>query len=833
MGYQMKLILLIYAFLASLNAFCQVGDGPASQPANGFCGYQADSLLENQIRFLLRQRLKQKSDGPNLRTNEVYRIPVVVHVIEPATESSLITDAQINNIITNLNDAYRGQGYYLGSPNVEIEFELAKYGPDCSAYPGGAITRFDASGNATYVSKGVFGTGVSWGQVQNWVTWEKDLYLNVWIVNRLDNGAAGVGGPAEGFIGAAGAMKAAHDYVSPHEVGHYLGLAHPFPSLNNCGCADGDGLADTPVLTSYGIGSICEHNGACSDAAMALINPCTNTPYGTIQKNIMNYVNGGCDRLFTNDQMNAMRATLETYHETLLTSPVLGPTAPVAAAIISGPDEYCSLDGFPTTRVSCICSEVSSITRNGSAINESDLGTKPLPGAGSTSVWNYTLTCANGLTASKSITFYNPGIRNVVASCSSEDNWQVQFENPRNYVVTSTAGTVAGNTITGIPNTQNATLTIADAEGCGNSITLSIPCCAQKVTSTAQCAPAAPNGLSVYYGLTNFTFASINKSSGNSREDGANYVDRTCTDVAAVNSGSSYTVSVRGNYVNSHRVKVYIDYNGDGIFTTGAADNELVFQGTTPGGDANFISGNIAVPSTAVRNTPLRVRVLADPASTSDACTIIGYNTGRTLVNYGSGQIEDFSITVQDPLPVTLISFDGEADAEGIKLTWETAQEEENKGFDVERSQDGIRFENKGFVTGSNATLVTSKYTFLDSDVQPHLRYFYRLKQLDFDGKFTFSRIINVVNSRDSAPFYVFPNPVTGQEFRIAMSDPADFDLSIIALNGTQVPANKELSTAPAGWVIRGKTEVLPGIYTIKIRNKVNNRVYYLKAMVR
>jgi hypothetical protein len=831
----MRLILLFCAFLASADAFCQIANGPVatSQTANGFCGYEADSLLENQIRFLIRQRLKQKSEGKSLRANEIYRIPVVVHVIEPTTESSLITDAQINGIITNLNDAYRGQGYYLGSPNVEIEFELAKYGPDCAAYPAGAITRYDASGNATYVAKGVFSTGVTWGQVQSWVTWDKDLYLNIWIVNRLDNGAAGVGGPAQGFIGAASAMKAAHDYVSPHEVGHYLGLAHPFPSLDNCGCADGDGLADTPVLTSYGIGSICEHNGACSDAAMALINPCTNTPYGTIQKNIMNYVNGGCDRLFTNDQLNAMRATLETYHETLLTSPVLGPAAPVAAAVISGPDEFCTLDGFPTTRVSCICSEVSSITRNGSVINESDLSTKPLPGAGNTSVWNYTLTCANGLTASKSITFYNPGIRNVVSSCSSADNWQVQFENPRNYIVTSSAGVVAGNTITGISNAQNATVTIADAEGCVNSIILDIPCCAQKVTHTAQCAPAAANGLSAYYGLTNFTFGTINKNSGNSQEDGANYVDRTCTDVAEMNSGNSYPVSVRGNYVNSHRVKVYIDYNNDGVFTTGAADNELAFQGTTPGGDANFATGNIAIPITAVRNIPLRVRVLADPASTSDACTIIGYNTGRTLVNYGSGQIEDFSVTIQDPLPVNLIAFEGEADSEGIKLAWETAQEDGNKGFEIERSPDGLRFETKGFVAGSNTTAVKSQYTYLDSDVQPHLRYFYRLKQLDFDGKFAFSKIINVVNTKDLATFYVFPNPIIGQEFRVAMSSAANYDLSLIALNGSQVPIEKKLSDSSAGWVVKGRQEMLPGLYTIKVRNKVNNEIRYLKAMVR
>lgn len=830
----MKQFLLICLLLAGMQGFGQVVNKPAGTPQNGlgFCGYEPDSVLENKIRQLIRQRLAQKQKGINLRAEaELHKIPVVVHVIEPSTTSSLITDAEISTIMTNLNDAYRGKGHYLGSPDVEIAFELAKYGPDCSSYPAGAITRFDASGNATYVSKGVFNQGVSWGQVQSWVTWDKDLYLNIWIVNRLDNGASGVGGPAEGLIGDAQDMKGANDQVTPHEVGHYLGIAHPFPSLSDCGCADADGFADTPPLTSYGIGSACDHNWWCSDASMALINPCTNTPYGTIQKNIMNYLGAGCGQLFTNDQLNAMRATLETYHETLLTSPVLGPATPTAAAIISGADAYCTLDGFPTTRVSCICSEVSSITRNGTTISESDLGTKPLPGAGNTAVWNYTLTCANGLTTSKSITFYNPGIRNVVTSCSSENSWQVQFENPRNYVVTSSAGTVVGNTITGIPNTQAPTVTIADAEGCGNSITLAIPCCAQKVVVAAQCSPVASNGLSIYYGLTNFTFGSINKSSGNSQEDGANYVDRSCTDLAVMRSGNSYPVSVRGYYTNSHRVKVYIDYNNDGVFTTGAVNSELVFQGTTPGGDANFVSGNIVLPLTAVHNSPLRVRVLADAASTSDACTITGFNTGRVLVNFGSGQVEDFSITIQEPLPVTLISFKGQADVEGIKLVWETAREEQNKGFEIERSPDAVRFETKGFVAGNNTTPVKSQYTFYDSDVKPHLSYFYRLKQLDFDGEFAFSRIIEVTNGGDSGQFYVFPNPVLGQEFRVAMSRPMDHDLFLIALNGTQVPIEKEQADSPTGWVVKSKGGILPGLYTIKIQNKFSKEIHYLKVV--
>jgi hypothetical protein len=79
----------------------------------------------------------------------------------------------------------------------------------------------------------------------------------------------------------------------------------------------------------------------------------------------------------------------------------------------------------------------------------------------------------------------------------------------------------------------------------------------------------------------------------------------------------------------------------------------------------------------------------------------------------------------------------------------------------------------------------------------------------------------------------VFPNPIAGKEFRVAMSSPADYDLSLIALNGMQVPIDKKLSDATAGWVVKSRQEMSPGLYTIKVRNKVNNEIRYLKAMVR
>jgi hypothetical protein len=106
-------------------------------------------------------------------------------------------------------------------------------------------------------------------------------------------------------------------------------------------------------------------------------------------------------------------------------------------------------------------------------------------------------------------------------------------------------------------------------------------------------------------------------------------------------------------------------------------------------------------------------------------------------------------------LPVHLVSFTGKSQAGSNKLVWKTAEEINNKGFEIERSKDGVEYEMIGFVDGNGDTKEDKTYHF--TDTKPFAMAYYRLKQIDYDGKFEYSKIISVKS--DGAIVRIYPNP--------------------------------------------------------------------------
>ncbi len=598
------------------------------------CVYEPDAQTKEISRQIIEKMNFSAQKASQSRVGAlvgVVKLPLVVHVIESSTSTSLITDAQIATMVANLNAAYRATGAFTGSTDIEVEFELAKQDPTCATTTG--ITRYDASGNATYVSKGVFNTGVTWATVQGWRTWDKKLYTNIWIVNKLDNGAAGVGGPGDGFIVLANVAKTANEQVSPHEMAHYFGLNHPFPndpttgSTTNCNCGDGDGLVDTPNLTAFAIGSICQHEYGCSPANMASINPCTNTAYGNIQQNFMNYLQSSCGNKFTPNQKTFMRNFIESYHASQLTSPVLQTTPITPAALLNVTTDFCTAStAFPNISASCLCSTVSSLTVNGTSYANPNI--KPGLSAGQQTTYTYVLTCANSTTITKTTIFYNPGVSGLQTVCGSGNFYSVTYSNPRNYTVSTTAGNVSGNSIINIPVGTNVTLTVSDPSGCGgNQQTVISPCCSSGPISIAACTPTV-SGAASNTGITNFTFNTINATSGLANVEG-NYIDKTCNQQTTVSAGSSYPLSITGFGLKY----VFIDYNNNGLFTDAG---ETVVTAVANGND---YTGSITIPNTATKGVPLRIRVKSDNSGSSNPC-LLGSGTA-------SGQSEDYTIRIE------------------------------------------------------------------------------------------------------------------------------------------------------------------------------------------
>jgi hypothetical protein len=749
----------LFKIILSATIVCSQYVSLYAQEIKNKCGFKQSPEMA-QISQKILNTLKNKHIKPSVN---VITIPLVVHVMEPSTTGTLITDSKISEMITNLNYAFEGTGTFAGNINSNIRFELAKIDPNCM--PTTAINRiivpnsnFSQANKNLYATKGVFGGGVTWAQIESLSDWNKEIYTNIWIVNRLDNGAAGVGGPQNGLIVDATALNTdlpGRESITPHEVAHYFNLLHPFSDENGtCGCTDGDGLSDTAPLQRYSINGSCTKEFGCTPEAKALINPCTNMAYGDIQNNIMNYSVVGCAYLFTPQQAQYMRTYIETYKTGLINSPVrsLSVTATVS---INAPNTICtSAASFPTPVASCICSSVQTTTINGMA---SSFNAYPLLTPGSSMPLVFGVVCANGLSTTKTITFYKPGLSISGSNCTANNTYSVAFTNPNNYTYTVNAGNTGTSSITNIPSGTNLTITVTDQNGCIEIQQILAPCCN---LPSATCTPTAPNGLSNFFGISKFEFLGINKTSGTSLADNNNYVNNTCnnSNTASNVEPGSHPMKVTAATVNRQYVKVWIDFNNSGVFET----SELVLSGNTAmsaaNEAANFLSGMVTIPTTAVRSTPLRVRVMVDQAQGSTACIINGLNTGRVIENFGSGQIEDYAITLNPSgaLPLTFSA----VYVKNNTLHWTIENPKNVEKFQVEYSGNEINFETLGTTTFEYGKLNYSQKLPAWDKIS-----FVRIKSQDTDGSFTYSKIVTIVPNAES-PFLVVENPSKSTNFR-------------------------------------------------------------------
>ena len=114
------------------------------------------------------------------------------------------------------------------------------------------------------------------------------------------------------------------------------------------------------------------------------------------------------------------------------------------------------------------------------------------------------------------------------------------------------------------------------------------------------------------------------------------------------------------------------------------------------------------------------------------------------------------------PLPVELVSFTAKAAENHVALQWKTASELNNDRFEIERSKDGISFETIGTVNGNGTTNEEQDYAYYDRTVVDGI-YYYRLKQVDYDGKFEKSQVVQVRMSGAQNAVSVFPTVIKDQ----------------------------------------------------------------------
>jgi hypothetical protein len=157
-----------------------------------------------------------------------------------------------------------------------------------------------------------------------------------------------------------------------------------------------------------------------------------------------------------------------------------------------------------------------------------------------------------------------------------------------------------------------------------------------------------------------------------------------------------------------------------------------------------------------------------------------------------------------DSLPVELTSFSASVTGNRVDLSWATATELNNSGFEVLRQSQKLNWEKIGFVIGRGTTSEKSKYSFIDENVIAG-QYAYKLKQIDFNGAYQFSEVVNVeiTNPNNFKLLQNYPNPfnpTTTINFQIQ-------DAGIVTLKVYDILGN-EVTT-----LVNEKKE--PGNYTL------------------
>lgn len=136
----------------------------------------------------------------------------------------------------------------------------------------------------------------------------------------------------------------------------------------------------------------------------------------------------------------------------------------------------------------------------------------------------------------------------------------------------------------------------------------------------------------------------------------------------------------------------------------------------------------------------------------------------RTMQGFEGGATDSdvgliFLPAAQAALPVDWLSFEARTTTAGVELQWSTAREQDNRGFTVERSEDGGRsFADLDFLPAGNG-----QYRYTDQLARNGQRYWYRVRQEDHDGSFTYSPVRTIRAEDRDAGIRLFPNPATDQ----------------------------------------------------------------------
>ncbi|MDL2262509.1 T9SS type A sorting domain-containing protein [Bacteroidales bacterium OttesenSCG-928-I21] len=159
-------------------------------------------------------------------------------------------------------------------------------------------------------------------------------------------------------------------------------------------------------------------------------------------------------------------------------------------------------------------------------------------------------------------------------------------------------------------------------------------------------------------------------------------------------------------------------------------------------------------------------------------------STTTAMLNLGDFTIASVNKDI-NPLPIELLTFYATAVDNAVVLEWATASEKNNNYFEIERSTNAVDFDNIGLQLAAGNSNKTLQYQHNDYNVESGTTYYYRLKQVDYDGKYSYSPVRSIKLNYEKEIFDFYPNPVETTIFILTEAD--FFNIEIISESGAIV----------------------------------------------
>jgi hypothetical protein len=353
----------------------------------------------------------------------------------------------------------------------------------------------------------------------------------------------------------------------------------------------------------------------------------------------------------------------------------------------------------------------------------------------------------------------------------------------------------------------------------------------QSAGSSAGCKSYSGNGWKHVFNNTGNLVYSINPGNGNTIQSvcwGVRAVDPFTNPRTTVINGSTVYFAARNFYIEpgsatigNNPVRIRLYYTADEV-------NQLL---NSLHGFPNATINNLRIlKKKAGAGSPVNLDVVNDPGASSSLYTIIT----PTAVPYGSSgdyyfefettSFSEFAIVFSNnlALPVTWLSINGKIQNGNAIIKWATASETNTKTYEVEHGKDGLTFAKVGTTAAAGNSNAVRQYEFVHPSPANGKNY-YRIKQIDLDGRFTYSSIIVLTNSDIRTGLIIAPNPVQ-KELTVFFNEPGSKTIQLYSLNGTLLRSEK-VNGANNRHIIN-MANMASGVYMLQVTTAKGTEAY-------